>query len=164
MALVAPDYFAGAPDPERGARNLFSYAGWVRRRCNEITAEADLDPVKIYDLAGNCQNYRTEADKWRNGSELTTVLHALVNLTREAGAGNVVKTDAEINEDYKQLYAAAGVFLTWAAANLPAQGQTLPGNPVVTINRTWPNFDASIRVTKTAAVTNQIAALRNVFA
>lgn len=164
MPLVAPDFFAGAPDPERGARNLFVQAGWIRRRCNEITAEADLDPDKIYDLAGQCQLFRTEADKWRSGNEVTIVLQALVQLTREAGIGNAVKTDTEINNDYKQLYAACGAFLTWAIANLPAQGQPLPNVVSVTVNRTWPNFDKTVRVTKSAAVTTQINALLAIYA
>lgn len=154
---------AGAPDPINGARNLFNHASWIYRRCNEITAEVDLDPLKIYDLAGQCQNFRAEADKWRSGNEITVVLQALVALTRESGVGSPAKTDAEINDDYKALYAAAGNFIAWATANLPQVGQNLPGTPIVTVNRTWPNTDFTVRVPKTAAVTNQVNTLRAVF-
>lgn len=154
--------FAGAPDPERGARNLFNYASWVYRRCNEIIAEATLDPVKIYDLAGNCLNFRNEADKWISGPTVTLVRQALIDITRQSGVGNAAKTDAEINADYNALYQAAGAFLTWANANLPTVGQALT-NPTVTVERMWPQADFSVRVTKSATVTTQVTALRSVF-
>jgi len=153
---------AGAPDPEQGARNLFNAASWIYRRCNEIAADATLDPVKIYDLAGKCQGFRAEADKWISGPNVTLVRQALVDLTRQAGAGNVVKTDAEINADYNALYAAVGAFLTWATANLPPVGQSLTA-PVVTVERLWPQADFSVRIVKQAAVTTQVTALRAVF-
>lgn len=153
---------AGAHDPERGARGMFSHASWVYRRCNEILAERDLDPVKIFDLAGNCAKFREEADKWRSGGDLTKVLQALVALTREAGVDNAVKTDAEINSDYTDLYAAAGAFLQWATANLPQQGHHFDAS--VMVNRSWPNFDFVIRVPKSEAVTDQVKALLAVFA
>ena len=164
MALAAPDYFAGANDPKRGAQVLFGCAGWIRRRCNEIIAEPTLDVFKIYDLASNCFNYRQEADKWRDGGgDIQSVRDSLVQWTREASVGNATKTAAEINADYKALYVAAGTFLTWATANLPAQDQTVPNNPIVTINRTWPSPDMTVRVAKSAAVTNQVTTLRAVF-
>lgn len=162
MALAAPDYFAGSNDPKKGAALLFNYAGWIRRRCNEIVAEAELDVVKIYDLAGNCLNFRQEADKWISGGNLTAVREALITLTREGSVGNATKTDAEINADYTALYAAAGTFLTFATNNLPGAGATIP-NPTVTVNRTWPNTDLTARVAKTAGITNQVTALRNIF-
>lgn len=162
MPLVAPDYFAGALDPTRGALILFQEAGWIRRRCNEISAEPELDAIKIYDLAARCFFYRKEADKWRVAGEVTQVLAELVRLTQAAGIGNAIKPEAEINEDYKQLYIAAGDFLTWATANLPQAGQSIP-NPTVTVNRTWPNPDLTCRVVKNAAIANAVNALRSVF-
>lgn len=162
MALAAPDFFAGANDPERGARVLFNYAGWIRRLCNEITAESPLNVLKIYQLADQCFHYRAEADKWRVAGEITLVLQALVKLTRDAGVGQPTRTDAEINTDYKALYTAAGSFLTWAAANLPAASATVT-SPTVMVNRSWPNPDLVVTVTKVAAVTTQVNALRAVF-
>lgn len=163
MALAAPDYFAGANDPKKGAYALFATAGWVRRRCNEITSEATLDVFKIYDLASNCFLYQQEADKWRVAGEVTLVLDELVTLTKTAGVRNATKTTEEINADYKQLYTAAGAFVTWATANLPAVGANVV-SPTVTVNRTWPNPDLTVRVTKQAAITTQVNALLAVFA
>lgn len=162
MTLSAPDFFAGALDPIKGASALFISAGWIRRRCNEILAEATLDPVKIYDLAGHCFVLRQEADKWRSGVDFTTVREELVRLTLGAGTGNTSKTVVEINEDYKQLYVSAGDFIAWATANLPAAGQPV-ANATVTVNRTWPGPDFSVRVPKGAAVQARVQTLRDVF-
>lgn len=162
MALAAPDYFAGAKDPIKGAYALFTTAGWVRRRCNEVLAEASLDPVKLYDLAGQCFIFRQEADKWIAAGEVTAVLEELVRLTLSAGMANTSKTPVEINDDYKQLYSAAGSFITWATANLPQTGEQVL-NATVTVNRTWPNTDFNVRVPKLAAVSAQVQALRDVF-
>src|SRR5262245_6682717 len=112
MALAAPDYFAGAPDVAAGAEKLFKLAGWIRRRCNEITNEADLDVLKAYDLAGLCQLFRQEADRWISAGDILHVRDALRQLTIEASQGNVVQTTTEINTNYKALYDAAGVFVT----------------------------------------------------
>lgn len=163
MALAAPDYFAGANDPKKGAYALFATAGWIRRRCNEITAEAALDVFKIYDLASNCFLFQQEADKWRVAGEITQVLQELAALTLAAGAGNSSKTPGEINADYKALYATAGNFIAWAAANLPAVGANVVG-PTVTVNRTWPSPDLTVRVAKAAAVTTQVNTLLAAFA
>lgn len=120
--------YAGAPDPERGARNLMNYASWIYRRCNEILAEPDLDMFKIYDLANNCQNFRSEMDKWLNGGGTVQKVHDwLVRLTNASGQGNVVKTYDEINNDYKTLYFTAETFLTWASANMTKQGDIIAG-------------------------------------
>lgn len=162
MTLAAPDYFAGAPDPIRGAYALFTEAGWIYRRCNEVLAETLLDPVKIYGLAGHCFTFKQEADKWKSGNNLTLVMEELVRLTLSAGKGNVQKTAADINTDYVQLYTAAGNFIAWATANLPAQGQPIP-NATVSVNRTWPSTDFIVTIPKIAAVTNQVQTLRNVF-
>ena len=162
MPLSAPDYYAGALDQIRGAYQLFTSAGWILRRCNEVLAEPDLDPVKIYDLASNCFTFRDEANKWLTGANIEKVREELVRLTQSAGKGNVTKTPAEINTDYTQLFAEAGDFLTWANANLPGVGQPVVG-AIVTVFRTWPSSSFSIRVTKTAPVTNRVQLLRNTF-
>jgi hypothetical protein len=162
MPLAAPNYFAGALDPQRGAQQLFTTAGWIRRRCNEVLAEADLDILKIYDLASNCFLFRQEADKWRSGQDFIQVHETLVAQTRAAGTGNAIKTEAEINADYKALYQATGAFLTWATPNLPAIGATVVGASVI-VNRTWPNPDFTVRVAKLPAVTAQVTTLRAVF-
>lgn len=164
MALVPPDFTVGISDPRRGALQLFTYAGNIRRLCNEIMSEGDLDVFKIYDLAGTCQLFRAEADKWINGGgDINIVRDALIQLTHEAGIGNPLKTALEINDDYKALYTAAGNFLTFANANLPAQGLTLPGTPTVFVTKTFPGPQFTIRVPKTAAITNQVTTLRSVF-
>lgn len=163
MPLVTPNYAAGSKDPLIGARNLFMIAGWIWRRCNEITTESTLDVLKIYDLAWKCNQYRDEADRWISAGEVTEVLAEIVKLTESAGRGNVTKTTSEINSDYKDLYQAAGTFLTWATNNLPGEGQTI-NNPTVTVNRSWPNTDFNITVTKTTPVTNAVNALAAVFA
>jgi hypothetical protein len=162
MPLAAPDYFAGSIDPIRGAHALFTEAGWIRRRCNEIIAEVDLDPVKLYGLAGHCFSFRQEADKWIKGVDFDAVREELVRLTQAAGVANSVKTVAEINDDYKRLYAEAGTFLVWATANLPQVGQQVQ-NATVTVNRTWPSTDFMVRVPKLAAIATRVQALRSVF-
>lgn len=162
MALVAPGFTAGWIDPIKGAQFLFNTAGWIYRRCNEVLAETDLDPIKIYDLAGHCVLFRQEANKWISAGEVTQVLSELVRLTLAAGVSHATKTPEEINTDYKQLYTATGVFETWATANLPGQGQPI-NNPIVTVNRTWPNTDFTVRVAKAQAVQNQVQTLRDVF-
>lgn len=164
MAFVPPDFSLGAGDPKRGALQLFTLAGNIRRLCNEIMSESDLNAFKIYDLAGHCFLFKQEADKWRNGGgDINAVRDALIQLTHEAGIGNPLKTSTEINDDYRALYAAAGDFLAWATANLPAQDNTLPGSPVVFVTRTWPGPILTVRTTKTVGVTNQVTALRAVF-
>lgn len=163
MALAAPDFKAGWLDPENGAKSLINSAAWIRRRCNEIVAEADLDVFKIYDLASNCFGFRQEADKWRDGGgDFQAMRQALIDETVRRSLGETVKTPAEINDDYKALYVATGAFITWATNNLPAANQTVP-NAVVTVNRTWPSPDMTVRVAKLPAVTNQITTLRNIF-
>jgi hypothetical protein len=162
LAFTAPDYFAGSNDPIKGAAHLFAHAGWIRRLCNEITAEPTLNVHKIYQLAEQCFLFRLEADKWRSGENLTLVLAELVRLVRAAGVGNAVKTDAQINTDSQQLYTAAGNFVTFSTNNLPAAAATI-ASPTVTVNRTWPSPDLTVTVTKVAAVTNQVNTLRAVF-
>jgi hypothetical protein len=162
MSLAAPNYYAGALDPLRGAMQLFTSAGWIYRRCNEVLAETELDPVKLYDLASNCFVFRQEADKWLQAGSLTAVREELVKLTLSAGKGNITKTPTEINADYTQLYTESGNFLTWATANLPQPGQPVP-NATVTVNRTWPSPDFMVRVPPPAAITNKVQTLRNVF-
>jgi hypothetical protein len=160
--LAAPEFAAGSPDVLQGARQLFASAGWIRRRANEILAEVDLDPLKIYDLAGHCFLFRQEADKWLSAGEVTRVLEELVKLTQSAGVGNAARTPAQINADYKALYAEAGSFITWAQTNLPGVGQPIVG-ATVTVNRTWPNTDLIVRLAKLPAVQTRVQTLRNVF-
>lgn len=162
MGLSAPDYYAGALDPVQGAKNLFASAGWIRRRCNEILAEEQHDAFKVYDLASNCHGFRLEADKWRSGTDFVKVLVALRDLTRTSGINTSDKSDAAINEDYRQLYDAAGVYLTWATANLPKAGTTM-NSPIVTINRTWPSPDITVRIAKRPAILEQCKTLLRVF-
>lgn len=162
MALAAPDFFAGSHNPQQGAVNVFNSAGWIRRRCNEIAAEAELDMFKALDLAANCLGFRTEMEKFRDGAgDLREIRAALIAETRARAPGNPVKTAAEVNDDYKALYAATGVYLGWAGVNLPGAGQPVTG-ATVTVNRPWPSPDITVRVAKTVAVINAVAALRGV--
>lgn len=163
MALNAPDYFAGAPDVQGSAQNIFKLAGWIRRRCNEITAETKLDLIKIYDLARLCKVIRDEADKWIVAGEVTQILDALADHTRQATG--TTKTTAEINTDYKALYQAAGNFLTWAQANLVGSGGTVAQAVTVTVNNAvGGTVDFTITIAKPAAVTTEVAALLAVYA
>jgi hypothetical protein len=162
MGLRAPDYKAGWNDPLRGALALFQLAGWVYRRCNEIIAEPELDVLKAYSLAHNCVRFRDEAAKWIASGDITEVLQELVRLTLASGAGNAAKTPEEINADYKQLYVAAGNFVTWATNALPQAGANIP-NVTVTVARAWPEPDFNLKVAKSQAVVNQVTTLRAVF-
>lgn len=167
MAL-APGTNAAADtrDPRDGAETLFLRATWIYRRCTEITAEPRADVLKVYDLASKCFRFREEADRWFAVGELTEVVEALIERTRQAGKGHPDKTDAEIKAEYKALYTAAGAFLTWAQANLPQAGTDLPAsmNAAVTINRAWPNTDIIVRVDRAAALQNEVDKLLAEFA
>lgn len=165
MPVAAPDYYAGSPDVKRSASLLFHFAGWIRRRCNEIITEPELDALKIYDLANNCENFVTEARRWFNdgGDDMAVVLTELASLTMSAGRGNQRKTEAEINQDYKDLYRGAVDFLAWAQSALPSAGSGIPGATVV-INRTWPNTDMTVTVPKTAQIAAKVSALLTLFA
>lgn len=162
MAFPAPDYAAGSQttDPDKGAEKLFKQAGWIRRLCNEITAETTLNVLKIYQLAEMCYQFRLEGDKWKNNGDLTLILEALVRWAREAHGSTM--TTSEMNAAAVAVYQAAGTFLTWATTTLPAKDATVP-NVTVTVNKTWPNPDLIATVTKTAAVTNAVTALRDAF-
>lgn len=163
MTVAVPDFHAGAVrfDPDRSARVLLGHAGWIRRRCNEIIAETALDVAKIYDLAGQCFNFRAEADKWIEGGQVVTILDALIALT--LAQTGTTKTAQEIDAGYRGLYDAAGTFLTWAGANLPAQGETVPGSPAVTVNRVWPRYDLVVTTAKAPGVTTAVQALLDEF-
>lgn len=162
MPFPAPDYFAGAVSTQQLAKVIFGTAGWVRRRCNEILSEPRLDVLKIYDLGQQCRLFREYCDRVMQAGEVTVILEALVQLIREDGVGRPAVTAAEVNADAKALYQAAGVFLTWAQANLLQAGQPIPANmnPEITINRTFDSPDMTVTVTKSAAVTNQVTTLR----
>jgi hypothetical protein len=166
MPLAPPiDSTAGTRDPRQGAETLFRLAAWIYRRCNEITAEVRLDVIKIYDLAANCERFVAEADTWMDSGSLARVTEALVASTREAGIGGPEKTRAEIEADYKGLYAAASAFEAWARANLPGAGTDIPTSqdPLVHVNRSWPNPDMTVTVNKSPAVQARIDALRSIF-
>lgn len=164
MAFPAPDYVAGSQttDPDKGALRLYQLAGWIRRRCNEIAAATDLNVFVIYDLAGLCQQFVTEGDKWKSNGSVTAVLDALVRLVKEGSPNNPALTPAQIQTEATAVYQACGTFLTWATNNLPGQGATVP-NATLRVNRTWPSTDLVATVTKTQAVTNAVAALRAAF-
>lgn len=160
MPLAAPKYKAGWVDPQSGAQALFKAAGWIYRRCNEILEEAVLDPVKLYDLASNCFLYRLEADKWIKAGQFTEVGAELVRLTQSSAGVGAKSVDA-INEDYKQLYDEAQVFLDWMAT-MPKAGDSLLGATVI-VNRSWPNTDFKVRIPKTPEIQARVQILRDVF-
>lgn len=163
MTFAAPDYFAGAPNVPQLARAIVGTAGWMRRRCNEVLAETALDVIKIYDLGQQCRVYREYIDSVLQSGDVTAVLEAIVALLQQEGVGRPTLTSAQANTELKAVYQAAGTFLTWATANLPTVGQTLT-NPTVTVNRTFNSPDMTVTVTKVAAVTTQVTALRAAFA
>lgn len=164
MAFPAPDYAAGSQttDPDKGAQELYRIAGWIRRRCNEYAADSVANVFVVYDIAGLCQRFRTEADKWIKNGSVTAVLDALVRIVQEGSPNNPKLTAEQINTEATAVYQACGTFLTFATANLPAQGATVP-NATVTVNRSFPNTDLVATVPKTAGLTNAIAALRAAF-
>lgn len=164
MAFPAPDYAAGSQttDPDKGAKELYALAGWIRRSCNEYIADTVANVLLVYRLAGECQRFRAEADKWRSGADLTKVLEALVRIVKEGSPNNPVLTVSEMNTQAVAVYQACGTFLAFATANLPAQGMTVP-NATVTVNRSFPNTDLVATVPKSAGLTNAIAALRAAF-
>lgn len=164
MTASVPDYAAGSQttDPDRHADAIVRRAGFIRRRCNEITAASELNASALFALAGDCAVVRDIIDFYRSGADIGTLKAALIARTREIGIGNPEKNETEIQADWAAVYTAIGTFLTWAESALPGVDETFT-NPVVTVRRRWPSHDFTITVAKPAPVQAQITALRAVF-
>ncbi len=164
MALNAPDFYAGSLDVERGAINLFQLAGWIRRRCNEIIDEPEMDILKLYDLCHLCNRLRTEADNWIDAGDITLVLDKLIDITRQSGKGNVDKSAVDLNQDYKDLYIVTGNWLTWATTNLPGVDEVVT-NPTATIkSAVGDGFKFTVTTPKVPALTAQVQAILAIYA
>lgn len=155
----------GKADPSVVATTMMRQCTWMRRLSLEILAEdPTLNVVKIYQLAQMCMNFRTQADQYRDvgTGDLSDIVTAINDLQRTTGIGNPNVTDAQCNSDLKTVYQAAGVFASFAQANLPQNNNPVSNTTVISM-AILPNFDLKITMPLMNGVKNQVTALRAAF-
>lgn len=148
MAFPTPiNAEAGSKDVEGVARQLFEQIGWLKRLTTEIIAEDPvLNAVKMYQLAEMSARLKEQADAYRDGGgTFRDIVVSIGRLIREKTEGFQSLTDAEVQTALQSLYAANDTFLTWALANLPQAGATLP-SVTVTVTTPGPQPFASVQL------------------